>query len=332
MFTSVRGAITARGWRWTGRPARAAGPIGPSTGGAVQRQDPLSVISWRTLWLTPTLVALALLVGCTRAPAGKQYEVVGQIQAIHPETLEVVLKHGDIKGFMPAMTMPYTVGEASLLTGLQPGDLVTATLVVEEVKAYLSKISKTGSAPLPPQTEVTVTDGAVLQPGDLVPDQTLVDENGASLSTASLRGHRVALTFIFLSCPLPEFCPLMDRQFAEVQRAVKAAPALADVRLLSVSFDPQHDTAKDLKAHAQALGADPHVWSFVTATEKEIETLTRRFGVFIERDEQHPSEITHNLRTAIIDPQGRVVQIYSGTDWTPTQLVADLTAAPAPTH
>lgn len=277
-------------------------------------------------------MVLALLVGCTRAPAGKEYEVVGQVQAMNPEALEVTIAHGDIKDFMPAMTMPYTVGDASLLKGLRPGDLVTATLVVEEAKAYLSKMARTGSAPLPPQTEVTVTDGAVLQPGDLVPDHTLVDQDGASLSTASLRGHRVALTFIFLSCPLPEFCPLMDRQFAEVQRAVKAAPALADVRLLSVSFDPQHDTARNLKAHAQALGADPHVWSFVTATEKEIETLTRRFGVFVERDGQNPTEITHNLRTAIIDPQGHVVRIYSGTDWTPTQLVADLTAVPAPTR
>ncbi len=52
----------------------------------------------------------------------------------------------------------------------------------------------------------------------------------------------------------------------------------------------------------------------------------------VERDEQKPIDITHNLRTAVIDPDGRVVKVHSGTDWTPAQLVADLKAAPAPAN
>ena len=57
-----------------------------------------------------------------------------------------------------------------------------------------------------------------------------------------------------------------------------------------------------------------------------------QFGIFSEPDPQDPSQITHNLRTAVIDPDGRLVKIHSGNDWTPTELVADLTAAPAPAH
>jgi protein SCO1/2 len=140
----------------------------------------------------------------------------------------------------------------------------------------------------------------------------------------------VALTFIYLRCPLPDFCPMMDRNFAAVQKAIKATPQLADVQLVSISFDPKHDTSAELKRHADALGADPRVWSFMTATETEIDTLTGRFGVFVERDAQNESNITHSLRTAVIDPEGRVVKVHSGTDWTPAQLVADLKAAPAP--
>ena len=104
------------------------------------------------------------------------------------------------------------------------------------------------------------------------------------------------------------------------------------MRLVSVSFDPEFDTPAALKTHAQALGADPPVWKFVTATPEEIVTLTRRFGVHVERDAQASIDITHNLRTAVIDPDGRVVKVHSGTDWTPAQLVADLKAAPAPAN
>jgi protein SCO1 len=283
----------------------------------------------RWLVVIGLLAALAVVAACSRAPAPKQYEINGQILAIRPETQEVLIKHSDIKGFMPGMTMPFKA-DAAALEGKQAGDLIKATLLVGEVDVHISTITKVGTAPLEPQIEVTATEGAVLQPGDPVPDQLLVDQDGKPRPISSLRGHRVALTFIYLRCPLPDFCPLMDRHFAAVQKTITSTPQLADVQLVSVSFDPKNDTSAELKRHAQALGADPQVWSFMTATEAEIAKLTSRFGVFVERDAQNESNITHSLRTAIIDPEGRVVKVHSGTDWTPAQLVADLKAAPAP--
>jgi protein SCO1/2 len=277
-----------------------------------------------------TLSVLVGLAACSRAPEMRAYELQGQILAMKPESREVVIKHGDIKGFMPGMTMPFKVNEAALLEGKQTGDLITATLMVGETDAYISSITKTGAAPLEPQIEVTATDGAILMPGDPLPDQLLVDQDGTPTPLSSLRGHRVALTFMYTRCPLPDFCPMMDRHFAAVQKTLASTPELADVRLLSVSFDPEHDTPAVLKAHAQALGANPQIWRFVTATPEEMTTLTRRFGVHVERDAASAIDITHNLRTAVIDPEGRILTVHSGTDWTPAQLVADLKAAPAP--
>jgi protein SCO1/2 len=280
--------------------------------------------------LAAAMLAVLTLAACRRGPEPKRYELNGQILAIAAERREVTIRHKDIEGFMVGMTMPFPVESAALLEGKQPGDLVTATLVVEERDAYLSSLTRTGSAPLDAALPVTSTDEAILMPGDLVPDQLLVDQDGTPTPISSLRGHRVALTFMYSRCPLPDFCPLMDRNFAAVQKTIKSTPALSDVRLLSVSFDPEFDTPATLKAHAQTLGADPAVWKFVTATPVEMTTLTRRFGVFVERDAEKAIAITHNLRTAVIDPDGKVVTVHSGTDWTPAQLVADLKAAPAP--
>lgn len=279
------------------------------------------------------LVLLAMVAACSRsAPEPRQYELQGQILAIRPEAREVTIRHGDIRGFMPGMTMPFMVNDAALLEGKQPGDLVTATLVVGETAAHLSTLTKTGSAPIENPIEVTRTEGAILMPGDIVPDQLLVDQDGAPMPLSSLRGHRVALTFMYVRCPLPDFCPRMDQNFAAVQKTIKSTPDLADVRLVSVSFDPEYDTPAELRKHAQALGADPAVWKFVTATPEEMDKLTGRFGVHVERDDQKSINITHNLRTAVISPDGRVVKVHSGTDWTPAQLVADLKAAPAPAN
>src|SRR5689334_12078009 len=85
------------------------------------------------------LIALVLATAaCRQAPPPKQYELTGQILSVKPERSEIVVKHDDIKGFMPAMTMPYKVKDGALLTGRKPGDLFRATLVVEEVDAYLT--------------------------------------------------------------------------------------------------------------------------------------------------------------------------------------------------
>jgi protein SCO1/2 len=131
---------------------------------------------------------------------------------------------------------------------------------------------------------------------------------------------------------MPDFCPLMDRHFQAVQREIKKNPALADVRLVSVSFDPQFDTPPVMKAHAARLQADPRVWTFVTGEREAITRFAARFGVTVERAEQNPIDITHNLRTAIVDAEGRLVKVRTGNDWTPADVLADLEATPAPSH
>jgi protein SCO1/2 len=277
------------------------------------------------------LIALTLA-SCDRAPEPKRYELHGQIVRVDPARKEVVVDHEDIKGFMPAMVMPYKVQDAGLLDGKQPGDLVTATLVVEEVNAYLSTLTTTGRAPLKATgTGPALTDLDLLRDGDVVPDQVLIDQAERPLSMPSLRGHRVALTFMYSRCPLPDFCPLMDKQFAEVQRLVRESPRLSDVRLLSVTLDPAFDTPAVLARHATALGADDRVWHFATGQPGEVLAFAKRFGAIVEPGES-ATALVHNLRTAIVDPQGRLVKTYSGNMWTPADLVADLEATPAPSR
>src|SRR5688572_14244731 len=284
----------------------------------------------RGLWV-PVAAAL-LLCACGRAaeaPA-REYQLQGQILAVRPERSEVVIKHEDIKGFMPGMTMPFKVRDGALLQGKAPGDLVTATLVVAEVGAHLSTLVKTGHAPL--ETTAPPPPPDVRQPGDQVTDATLVDQNGAAASLSAYRGHRVALTFIYTRCPLPDFCPLMDRNFAAVQKTIASTPALADVKLVTMTLDPAFDTPAVLKPYAVARGADPKIWSFLTGDPAEVNRFGSQLGIYVEHNPQSAIDITHNLRTVVIDPDGRLVKVHNGNSWTPSELVADLSAVPAPTN
>lgn len=270
------------------------------------------------------VLAAIAAAACSRGPEPKQYELKGQVLGLKPEAQEVLIKHEDIKGFMPGMTMPFRVADGKLLAGIAPGDLVTATLVVADTDAHLSAITKTGHAELEAPPLGASSGFELLKDGETVPDQLLIDQDGKPRPMSAFRGHRVALTFTYTRCPMPDFCPLMDRHFQALQREIKKTPALADVRLITVSFDPQFDTPPVLKAHAQRLAADPLIWSFVTGDRDEVARFASRFGVTIERAEQNPIDITHNLRTAVIDTEGRVVNVHTGNDWMPADVLADL--------
>jgi protein SCO1/2 len=279
--------------------------------------------------IVPLLLTLLAAGWARPQPAPREYELQGQILAVDPARSELTIKHGDITGFMPGMTMAFKVKDPALLSGKAPGDLVTATLVVGEIESHLSVVTSTGKAPI--DTPAIVSDAPkVLLPGETVPDALLVDQDGAPRPFSTLRGHRVALTFIYTRCPLPDFCPLMDRHFAAVQKIVKSTPSLADVRLVTMTLDPEFDTPAVLKPHAQKAGADPAIWSFVTAAPKDAASFASAFGLYVEHNPDSPIDIIHNLRTAVIDAEGKLVTVHSGNDWTPAQLVADLQAAPAP--
>lgn len=280
------------------------------------------------------IVACVALAACRRGPEPREYPLEGQILGVDAAKQEVLVNHEDIPGFMAAMTMPYKVKDPELLEGKRPGDLFTATLVVESTgDAYLSVLTTTGNAPIasaPAAPLLTASD--LLKEGDRVPDSVLVDQDTAPRMMASFRGHRVALTFSYTRCPLPDFCPRVDRNFAEVQQILSQAPDLADVRLVSVTLDPEFDTPEVLKKHAQTLQADSARWHFVTGPRDEVLGFAKRFGVTAEQPPGPGEMMVHNIRTAVIDAEGRLVKVHSGTSWAPAELVADLKAVPAPAN
>jgi protein SCO1/2 len=276
----------------------------------------------RTLAL---LLLPVLLAGCSRSQA-RQYPLKGQIIAIGeskavPGRFEMTVRHEDIPGFMPAMTMGYFLKEGLRSDGLAAGDLFTATLVVNGGDLYVQDVHKTGHAARP----VKIMD--VMGAGDAVPDDRLVDQTGATRRLTDWKGRALAVTFVYTRCPVPDFCPLMDRHFADLQKTILADAALRDrVHLVTISFDPAHDTPAAIEAHAKTRGADSRVWSYLTGDAAAIDHVTSRFGVSAIQEHDAPESITHNLRTAVIDPTGRLVTIYNGNEWTVDGLLHDLRA------
>jgi protein SCO1/2 len=284
------------------------------------------------LHLVFSLLLAIAAAACVKSSDQRQYTLQGQVISVTANHQEATIKHEEITGLMPAMTMPYKVRDAKLLDGVAPGDLITARLIVVPNDAYLADVKKVGQAPLemprPVSTDAASSASAgfeLLKPGDAVPDARFVDQNGRTRAFSSFRGSTVVLTFIYTRCPMPTFCPLMDRHFAAIQKKLKDdAASNGRVHLVSVSFDPSTDTPPVLKKHAAKVGADPKSWTFLTGDRDDIDRFAARFGVSVARVLNDQGDITHTLRTAVVDADGRLVKVYTGNEWTPEQVLADL--------
>jgi len=283
--------------------------------------------------LLPLILLAALAApACKReAPpaAGQRYPLKGKVVEVDLANRKVTIAHEDIPGFMPAMTMPFVVLEkdAALLRGVEPGDEITATLVAPDSRYWLEElvVVKKGT----PDPNATPAPRAhEPHPGDAMPDVALVDQDGKALRLADYRGKAVALTFVFTRCPLPDFCPLMMKKFAAAHATLARDAALASrTHLLTISFDTKHDTPDVLRAFGKPFQktAQPFThWTLATGKDEAIRTL----GGALELDyvEENRS-FTHNLRTAVVDREGKLRRLFRGNEWTPEELVAELKAA-----
>ena len=273
------------------------------------------------------LIGLFLLPACSRPAPPKTYTLTGQVLSVDREKQLVTIRHEDIDGLMPGMTMSFPVTKPELLDGREPGELVRGTLEVTDALGRLTEIQRTGMAELPTDSNAAAMAGNVLDVGDNVPDAAFIDQANARRSIAEWRGTATLITFIYTQCPLPNFCPLMDQNFAKLQKAIAADPALkSKARLVSISFDPDHDTPDVLAKHAARLEADAATWTFLTGDRPTVDKFAARMGVGVMRA-TGDATITHNLRTILVGADGRIAKIYSGNEWTTAGVLADLRAA-----
>ena len=268
-----------------------------------------------------------LVTSCRRTGNEKRYDLTGKVIAVEPDKHLVTIQHDEIKGYMPAMTMPFTVPSESDLQILAADDQVTATLVIDGSHSWLENLiitrqSASSSAAMP----------AVMpaKEGDAMPNFKLLNQDNREIQIQNYRGRALLLTFIYTRCPVPDYCTLMSNNFAQVDRALSQDPELySKTHLLSVSIDPAYDTPAVLRsygaAHTERYQNETFAhWEFAGGTTDQVKEIAQFFGLTYFPDKD---QIIHGLRTAIIAPDGKVAKIYSGNEWKPEEVVEELKKA-----
>jgi len=283
------------------------------------------------------LLSAFLFTACQKAETqsasteAKRYPLRGKVVAVDKAKKKATIKHEEVPGYMPAMTMDFPIREDWVWEDLNAGADIFAELVVDADDDYwLEKIGIV-ALPNPNQPPLPVRED-VAQIGNLVPDFTLTNQDGKRISIKDYRGKALAITFIYSRCPLPTYCILMSKHFSDLANQLNDNAELKDkIRLLSVSFDPQTDTPAKLKEYGQGyLGKDAKpdftVWQLATGTDKEVKAVADFFGLRYEVDPNDKTQFAHSLRTVVITPDGKVQRVFAGNEWMPNDLLRELQA------
>jgi protein SCO1/2 len=260
----------------------------------------------------------------------KRYPLKGKVVSVDKVKKTATIEHEDIPGYMSAMTMAFPIHEDWVWRELTPGSEIQAELVVDNKAKDPFWLEKVGivSAPNPNQPTPTPDDRI----GKQVPDFTLTNQDGKRISVKDFRGKAWALTFIYARCPLPDYCIRMSTHFSDLANQLKQDAELKDkVRLLSISFDPENDTPAKLRQYgAGYLGnqnpPDFSIWQLAVGSDAEVRPIANFFGLDYRMDENNKAVINHNLRTAVISPDGTIAKIFNGNEWTTTELLNELKA------
>ena len=281
------------------------------------------------------IAAGALLMLRQRGAGG--YDVKGRVAGFSDDPRRLIVEHEAIEGYMPAMTMPLVAKDSTALDGLAVGDAIGFRLHTEADSSWITGVERLPDTAVARHPAGPVRAGAANGPrtgapqpirvGVEVPGFTLSqNQNGKPVQLADYRGDVLVLTFIYTRCPLPDYCPLMSKRFATLQEQIP--PKLKEqVELLSISFDPEYDTPPVLTDYAARYTSDLSNWTFAKGTKEQIERVPGLFGVFTE---QEGGQITHNLTTVLIGPEGTLREVWRGNDWQPADVVADIKRVAGP--
>ena len=273
------------------------------------------------------LVLILLFFTASRL-AARDYPATGLVLQVNPAHRSVQVSCQAIPGQMDAMAMTLAVEDAKTLDGLIPGMMIDFALAAHGHEKYAKDIrihpyENAAQEPMAARQLKILEDAAshspaapALEIGQPVPDFTLIDQNRQSVTFSHFAGKVVAITFIYTSCPLPNFCFRMSNNFGVLQKR-NARRMGKDLVLLSITFDPEHDQPDVLAEYARTWTKDQTGWYFLTGPLPDVQKVCWGFGMNFWQDEGF---LTHSLHTVVIDRQGRIAASLEGNEYTANQL------------
>ncbi|MEE1897811.1 SCO family protein [Flavobacterium rakeshii] len=135
-----------------------------------------------------------------------------------------------------------------------------------------------------------------------VPSFELTDQDNKTITDKDYLGKVYVVEFFFSTCPT--ICPVMNQNMVEIQNQFYGNPEFG---IASITINPEYDTPKVLKQHAEDLGVKHYNWHFLTGDKDYIFNLAEKgFNLYAGQNDKVPGGFEHSGLFALVDKEGNI--------------------------
>ena len=258
------------------------------------------------------ILSLVLCYSCSSE--NKTYKVTGVVLDINEEDNRIIIDHDSIKGFMMPMIMPFKYIDGNVISSISKGDSVKFKLIITDQGSYVDNFIVLGNKALIDDYDEFWDDDEFKEKkiGESISDVTLMNLNQELVKISSINQRYIFISFIFTRCPIPNMCPAVVIKNGYLAKEFRYNDKISFVM---VSFDYIYDTPNILNDFYGEIVNDFDNWKVLSSVENisNLYTLSSELGCEFWGIEEN--NIGHNLRSALIGPEMKLLKVWEGDDW-----------------
>ena len=255
------------------------------------------------------------------------YPFKGVIIDIFNSQHKMMIKHDEVPDFMMEMTMMFNIDSSINLKNYAVGDSLNFNFYILEkkegpAKTWVNEIQIVGHRNLKDEEIIDdfFKEDGVIEIGDKLSNYTFLDLYGQEIKLDDYKGKLKFISFIFSRCPMPNFCPAV---IWKNQYLINQFSENSNIEFIIISFDYKYDTPNVLKKAYGNIFEDYSNIHFLSSYgyKENIVKLTSEIGLgFSGIDESDPRDISHTLKSVLLNPEGVLISSYNGDNWLPKEV------------
>ncbi|MEY3957503.1 MAG: hypothetical protein RJA37_106 [Verrucomicrobiota bacterium] len=269
-------------------------------------------------------IGAALLVFCAAGLAAEEKSVLADVLSV-----DRTAKTAQLRSPESTAERQVILGEADVAIGwtgrriryvpVRQGEKVRADRIFPADPEELRRMKETTDV----LRRATADRGRMVtrMPTELVPDMALWSQDAKLVTKRDLLGRPFVLNFVFTSCRNAKMCPAATRCMKQLGDVLDKSGS--EVRLVTITFDPEVDSPGTLRAYADGYGIDGRRHLFLTGDEGQIRDLMRQYGILTAESD---GTIVHNAATLVVSAEGRIVRRFEGATFDPEQILQSLSS------
>jgi len=260
------------------------------------------------------ILILILFIFLSCSVKNKTYNVTGVVLDINKDDSTILVDHDSIKGFMMPMVMPFRYRGSEVISGLSNGDSVIFKLIITDQGNYSENFKILGKKELIDDYDEFWDDDEFKKKkiGEAISDVSLLDFNQELVNISSINQRYMFISFIFTRCPIPNMCPAVVIKNGYLAREFRYSN---EISFVMVSFDYIYDTPDKLNDFYGNVVNGFDNWKVLSSVNNisHLYTLSSELGCEFWGIEEN--NIGHNLRSALIGPEMKLLKVWEGDSW-----------------